>query len=174
MTVPALPEIQVVGDGSLVRLTAGALEFSATRGHAGLRVDKREGDGATPLGRFPLRQVLYRPDRQNPPKTQLPVRPLTPTDGWCDDPLCLDYNHLVSLPHPSRHEILWRQDALYDIIVVVGYNDAPPLPGLGSAIFMHLQREDGRPTEGCLGLRQDDLLRLLERCDSHTEVVINP
>jgi L,D-peptidoglycan transpeptidase YkuD (ErfK/YbiS/YcfS/YnhG family) len=148
--------------------------FSATRGHGGLREDKSEGDGATPIGRFPLRQVFYRPDRLTPLLTGLPVRPLTPNDGWCDDPSCPDYNRLVSLPHPSRHETLWREDALYDIVVVVGYNDAPPIPGRGSAIFLHLQREEGSPTEGCLGLRQDDLLRLLEGCDPNTELVINP
>jgi L,D-peptidoglycan transpeptidase YkuD (ErfK/YbiS/YcfS/YnhG family) len=126
-----------------------------------VRIDKQEGDGATPAGRFLLRRVLYRPDRLSAPGTRLPVAPLTPADGWCDDPADPQYNRPVRLPYAARHEELWRGDALYDIVVIVGHNDAPVIAGLGSAIFMHSASEDYRPTEGCVALARQDLLDVL-------------
>ena len=82
--------------------------------------------------------------------------------GWCDDPADpIHYNRLVRLPFASSHERLWRDDRLYDLVVELGYNDAPPVAGLGSAIFLHLERPDGGPTEGCVALQRDDLLAVL-------------
>jgi len=130
-------------------------------GRTGVRVDKREGDGATPAGRFPLRRVLYRPDRLSAPATRLPVAPLTPADVWCDDPADPQYNRAVRLPYAARHEELWHADALYDVVVVIGHNDAPVVAGLGSAIFMHVAGADYRPTEGCVALARQDLLEVL-------------
>ena len=106
-------------------------------GRGGIRADKREGDGATPTGKFALRRVFYRPDRELPPVTGLEAQPLNPTMGWCDDPAHDDYNRLVQLPHPASCERMWRDDALYDVLAVLGHNDDPPVPGLGSAIFLH-------------------------------------
>ncbi|MFT9063116.1 MAG: L,D-transpeptidase family protein [Acetobacter persici] len=135
--------------------------MSAVIGKNGLTQQKQEGDHATPIGIFPLRKVYYRADRLLKPKTILPVEPLSPRDGWCDDPASSDYNHFVRLPHPARHEQLWREDHVYDLIVVIGYNDNPAVPGRGSAIFMHLQRPDRSPTEGCLALTESDLRAVL-------------
>jgi L,D-peptidoglycan transpeptidase YkuD (ErfK/YbiS/YcfS/YnhG family) len=136
-------------------------------GRSGIRADKREGDGATPAGRFALRGAMYRPDRLSPPPTQLALRPLAETDGWCDDPADAAYNRLVRLPHPARREAqpvrcetLWRVDALYDLLIVVGYNDAPVEPGRGSAIFIHVAKPGYAPTEGCVALALPDLLDL--------------
>ena len=115
-----------------------------------------------PGGRFPLRQVLYRPDRTAPPATRLPVQELDPGLVWCDDPTCADYNQLVSLPHAGGYEALWRDDNVYDLLAVVGYNDDPVVPGAGSAIFVHIARPGLTPTTGCVGVAIDDLLELLE------------
>jgi L,D-peptidoglycan transpeptidase YkuD (ErfK/YbiS/YcfS/YnhG family) len=123
---------------------------------------KREGDGATPAGLWPLRRLLYRPDRLGTPKTGLPVAALTPTDGWCDASGDPAYNQPVTLPYPASAEPLWREDGVYDIIVALGYNDAPVVPGRGSAIFLHIARPDYSPTEGCVALAQADLLAILE------------
>ncbi len=142
-------------------------------GHGGIRAEKKEGDGATPAGVFPLRRVMIRPDRLEAPKTGLPVRALDPADGWCDDPGDDSYNQLVKLPFSASHEILWRDDAIYDVIVEVGYNDDPAKPGLGSAIFVHVARPGFEPTEGCVALALDDLLRLLEDCDEQTVVSVS-
>lgn len=122
---------------------------------------KREGDGATPLGTWPLLRVLYRADRVAAPRTTLPVTPLAPEDGWCDDPADAFYNRPVTHPYPASAERLWREDGLYDVVVVLAHNDAPPVPGLGSAIFLHCARPDYAPTEGCVAVARDDLLAVL-------------
>ena len=135
--------------------------YRCALGWGGVRADKREGDGATPAGRFPLRRILYRPDRVSPPPARLPVAPLELDDGWCDDPADSQYNKPVRLPYRAHHEELWRADSLYDVIVVIGYNDAPVVAGRGSAIFMHLASADYQPTQGCIALARLDLLELL-------------
>jgi L,D-peptidoglycan transpeptidase YkuD (ErfK/YbiS/YcfS/YnhG family) len=133
-------------------------------GRNGVREDKREGDGATPEGLFPMRRVLYRPDRISPPETMLPCEALTPKDGWCDDPDDDNYNCQVALPYSAHCESLWRDDGIYDLLVVLGYNDAPVGRGRGSAIFLHLARPGFAPTEGCIALTKSDLLAVLASC----------
>lgn len=130
-------------------------------GRGGVRHAKQEGDGATPAGRFPLRRVFYRPDRLEAPRTRLPVLPLFPDDAWCDDPDYPLYNTKVVLPYPARSERMWREDGLYDLVVVLGYNDAPVVPGAGSAIFLHVAAPDYAPTEGCVAVALEDLRDLL-------------
>ena len=130
-------------------------------GAGGIRADKQEGDGATPLGLLPIRRVLFRADRGARPATALPAEPIAPDDGWCDDPGHADYNRQVRLPHPARHERLWREDAVYDVIGILGWNDAPVVRGRGSAIFLHVARSGFAPTEGCVALPEPDLRRLL-------------
>lgn len=133
-------------------------------GRSGIRMDKLEGDGATPSGTFPLLQVLFRPDRLAAPVSALPITPLVPELGWCDDPNDPDYNRMVALPHPARHERLWRDDGLYDLLIVVGYNHAPVIAGRGSAIFVHVRAPDGGPTQGCVALSLADLTDLVAAC----------
>jgi len=122
---------------------------------------KTEGDGSSPLGVWPIRRVLWRPDKGGPPATALPTAPIAPDDGWCDAPFDPRYNQPVTLPYPASAERMWRDDAVYDLVVVLGHNDDPVLPGAGSAIFLHLAREDFRPTEGCVALARADLEALL-------------
>jgi L,D-peptidoglycan transpeptidase YkuD (ErfK/YbiS/YcfS/YnhG family) len=139
------------------RLTLRGHTFRVALGRGGVRADKREGDGATPAALLPLRRVLYRADRQPRPACAMPVEPIAPTDGWCDDPAHPDYNRLIRLPSDARHEALWRPDRTYDIIGVLGWNDAPTVPGRGSAIFLHVARPDFAPTDGCVALALPDL-----------------
>jgi len=150
--------IEVRGDGSLSFL---GQRYRCALGRGGIASDKREGDGATPAGEFVLRRLLYRSDRVQPPPTVLPVTALRPDDGWCDAPDDPAYNSQVRLPYRASAETLWRQDHLYDLIVVIGHNDAPVVPGRGSAIFLHLASPDRRPTEGCVALASDDLRAVL-------------
>jgi L,D-peptidoglycan transpeptidase YkuD (ErfK/YbiS/YcfS/YnhG family) len=123
--------------------------------------EKREGDGATPAGVWPLRRVLFRADRAAPPVTRLPCAAIGPNDGWCDAPSDPNYNRQVTLPYPASAEALWREDGLYDLILVIGHNDAPVAPGAGSAVFVHIAREAFAPTEGCIGLERGVLEALL-------------
>ena len=142
-------------------------------GKSGLIREKREGDGATPVGCWPLRRVLFRADRLSAPATGLPVAPLSPDDGWCDDPGDGRYNQAVRLPYAGHHERLWREDGLYDILVVLGYNDCPPVAGYGSAIFLHVAGPGYAPTEGCVALALPDLLTVLPAIDLNSRICID-
>jgi L,D-peptidoglycan transpeptidase YkuD (ErfK/YbiS/YcfS/YnhG family) len=146
--------------------------FRAALGRGGVRADKQEGDGATPVGVLPLRNVLYRPDRGTAPACAVPVRPLAPDDGWCDAPSDPAYNKPVRLPYPASAEALWRDDTVYDIIGILGWNDSPIRPNRGSAIFLHIARPDYAPTDGCVALAQDHLRRVLAM--GLTELVVRP
>ena len=137
------------------------LRCALGRGGVAAAGAKREGDGATPAGLWPLRRLFYRPDRLSAPGTRLPVSALRPSDGWCDAPGDPAYNRPVTLPYPASAERLWRDDNVYDLIVVLGYNDAPVIRGRGSAIFLHVARPDYSPTEGCVALAEADLLSVL-------------
>jgi L,D-peptidoglycan transpeptidase YkuD (ErfK/YbiS/YcfS/YnhG family) len=134
--------------------------------------DKREGDGKSPLGVWPIRRVLYRPDRGGAPQTALPVEALKPEDGWCDAPEDRAYNRPVAHPYPASAERLWRDDHVYDLLVILGHNDDPVVPGAGSAIFLHLAREGYAPTEGCVALSRDDLQGLLARAGPGDAIAI--
>lgn len=153
-----MTEAVVRGDGILH--LAGA-RYRAALGHGGIALHKQEGDGATPMGVLELRRVLYRADRVKRPRCAVQILPLAPNDGWCDDPADSAYNRPVRLPYDARHEALWRADALYDVIGVLGWNDAPVVRGSGSAIFLHVARPDYAPTEGCVALALPDLLAAL-------------
>ena len=141
-------------------------------GRGGLARDKREGDGATPIGAWPMRRLLYRVDRVGRPATKLPAAPIAIEDGWCDDPADPLYNRPISLPYPGRHERLWREDGLYDLVVVLGHNDDPVVAGQGSAIFLHIARPDWAPTEGCVALARADLERILAEAEPGDRVVV--
>ena len=135
----------------------------AAFGKGGLRpaAEKREGDGASPIGVWPLRRVLWRPDKGPSPHTDLPVGAIHREDGWCDSPLDPAYNRPVTLPHETSAERMWRDDDVYDLVVILGHNDDPVVPGAGSAIFLHLARPDFSPTQGCVAVSRDDLEALL-------------
>jgi len=141
-------------------------------GRSGIVRDKREGDGSTPVGRWKLRRLVYRPDREAEPLTGLPVAAIEADDGWCDDPADPNYNRPVKRPYPTGHETMWRTDGLYDIVVILGHNDDPPVPGAGSAIFLHCARPDYGPTEGCVALAHADLRRLIAQCGPNTYLAV--
>lgn len=145
------------------RLLFQGTTYHAALGRGGVRRDKQEGDGATPAGLLPVRRILYRADRGPAPACDFRREPIAATDGWCDDPTDRSYNRPVTLPFTSRHEALWRTDAMYDIIAVLGWNDEPVTRGRGSAIFLHVARPDLAPTDGCIALPVQDLRDLLAR-----------
>jgi L,D-peptidoglycan transpeptidase YkuD (ErfK/YbiS/YcfS/YnhG family) len=146
------------------RLLAAGHSFRCALGRSGVlpASDKREGDGASPAGVWPVRRALWRADRLAQPVTGLPLQVIKPDDGWCDAPADPAYNRPVRLPWPVSHEVMTRTDGLYDIVVVLGHNDDPPIPGMGSAIFLHCASADYAPTEGCVALARDDLQALLQ------------
>jgi L,D-peptidoglycan transpeptidase YkuD (ErfK/YbiS/YcfS/YnhG family) len=140
--------------GRRVRCALGRAGVVAAR-------EKREGDLASPAGAWAVRRVYYRPDKGPAPQTALPAQAIEPDDGWCDDPSDSVYNRPVKLPHHGSFERLWRDDDLYDLVVVLGYNDDPPQPQKGSAIFLHVAKPAYAPTEGCVALAKEDVLAFL-------------
>lgn len=124
--------------------------------------DKREGDGASPAGAWPVRRGYWRADRLDRPETALVMDAIEAFDGWCDAPEDPAYNRPVRLPYPASCEEMRRGDELYDIVVVLGHNDDPPQAPLGSAIFLHCAKPGYPPTRGCIALAREDLLDLLK------------
>jgi L,D-peptidoglycan transpeptidase YkuD (ErfK/YbiS/YcfS/YnhG family) len=163
-----LPLISVRGN----RLFAGSHCFVCAFGKGGFSNNKREGDGATPIGIFALRECLYRADKLQPPHTGLPLRIISQDDGWCDAPQNALYNRQIKRPFDASHEELWRADDVYDLIIPMGYNDAPVVPGMGSAIFMHVARPNYEPTEGCIALSLADWQQLLPLLGPDTQIEI--
>lgn len=156
----------------------GVLRLGATvvipcaLGRSGRTARKREGDGASPIGRWRVLEVLYRADRVRRPRTALKVRAIRPYDGWCDAPEDRNYNRPVDLPYPASAERMWRDDCLYDVVVVLGYNDRPRVRGRGSAIFLHVAQPGFTPTEGCIALDLAGVMRLLARLRRGDRIVV--
>lgn len=153
-------------------ISCGGKIHRCALGSSGILAAKSEGDGGTPAGRWPLRRVLYRPDRLAPPLTALPLSPIRPNDGWCDDPADAAYNRPVTLPHRSSAESMWRPDHLYDVVVVLGHNDDPVISGAGSAIFLHLSRPTYEPTAGCVAVDLPDMIEILRHSSPGMEMLI--
>jgi L,D-peptidoglycan transpeptidase YkuD (ErfK/YbiS/YcfS/YnhG family) len=153
--------VTVRRDGNIHVADWGAGPTRCAIGWGGVANKVREGDGTTPIGTWPVRRVLYRADRLAAPVSVFATAALEADDGWCDAPDDANYNRPVKLPYPASAERLWREDSLYDIIAVLGFNDAPVIAGMGSAIFIHVAAPDFDTTAGCVALPQDDLLELL-------------
>jgi L,D-peptidoglycan transpeptidase YkuD (ErfK/YbiS/YcfS/YnhG family) len=151
----------VVVDSGDRTLRFGDIVLPCTIGRSGAcaAVNKHEGDGCTPIGVWPIRGVLLRPGKVDPAGIALPWRWIRESDGWSDDVADPAYNRPVRLPRAFSHERMIRDDDAYDVVIVLGHNDAPPVPGAGSAIFWHLS--EGRPTAGCVAVERADMLRLL-------------
>ena len=144
------------------RFFAGATSFPCAIGAASVKQRKKEGDLASPAGQFRLLGGFFRPTGRRP-VAPWPLRPIRKTDGWCDDPRSPAYNRLLRLPNYYSYEKLWRNDGLYDLVLVLDYNLWPQRKRGGSAIFLHCARTDFAPTAGCIALRQEDLRKLLPR-----------
>jgi L,D-peptidoglycan transpeptidase YkuD (ErfK/YbiS/YcfS/YnhG family) len=146
--------------------------FACTIGRRGFSADKREGDGATPLGVHRIVGMLYRPDRiaaRALPDWALPIRP---GDLWSDDSNDPDYNLMVSAPHDYSHEALRRADPLYDLILITDWNWPEATAGRGSAIFLHRWRGPCHPTAGCVAFAPQDLLWIAERLRPQSRLII--
>ncbi|CAN5898964.1 L,D-transpeptidase family protein [soil metagenome] len=156
------------------RFDLGGRETRCALGKGGViaAADKRESDGCSPLGVWPILRVLYRPDKMPAPATALPIQALRPTDGWCDAPGDPNYNRPVTLPYPASAEQMWRDDKVYDFVLVLAHNDDPVIPLMGSAIFLHVARPNWDPTEGCIALQAWDVLDLIGKAQPGSAISI--
>ena len=157
--------------------TRGILTFDGRAvpvalGRGGLKANKREGDGGTPIGIFHPLRLWWRKDRHARPPTALPVRAITSHDGWCEDPADRRYNRPIHVAAESNADRLMRSDHLYDYIIEIDHNARPRVSGRGSAVFLHLARPGFAPTAGCIAMNRGAMLRLLARLGKRTKIVV--
>jgi L,D-peptidoglycan transpeptidase YkuD (ErfK/YbiS/YcfS/YnhG family) len=144
-------------------LLAGPFAIAAVLGRAGIRANKREGDGATPRGRFRVVRLWWRPDRLPRPRSLVAARRIDPALAWCEDPADRRYNRPFRRSANEPGDRLWRADHLYDLVIELSHNSRPRVAGRGSAVFLHVARPDRSPTAGCVALAAADLRRVLAR-----------
>lgn len=153
-------------------LTAGQLTIPVALGRGGILANKREGDGGTPRGSFRPRRLWWRGDRHSRPQTLLPARIITGTDAWCEDPSDRQYNQWIRRGEGEGGDRLKRADQLYDFIIEIDHNIRPRIAGRGSAVFLHLARDNFGPTAGCVSMTKPAMLQLLRRLGPRTRIII--
>jgi L,D-peptidoglycan transpeptidase YkuD (ErfK/YbiS/YcfS/YnhG family) len=153
-------------------LVAAGRTIPVALGRGGIRANKREGDGGTPKGTFHPRKLWWRADRHRQPRTFLPVRPIAAADAWCEDPNDRHYNRPVRLDRDRGGDRLRREDQLYDFIVEIDHNFKPRVARRGSAVFLHLARDNFAPTAGCVSMTKSAMLQLLQRLGQGTRIMI--
>jgi L,D-peptidoglycan transpeptidase YkuD (ErfK/YbiS/YcfS/YnhG family) len=153
-------------------LTAPGLTIPVALGRGGIRANKREGDGGTPRGVFRPLRLWWRADRAPRPRTALPLRIIGPDDAWCEDPSSRHYNRPIRRGNDQSGDRLRRDDHLYDFIIEIDHNTRPRTAGRGSAVFLHLARDNFGPTAGCVAMTKPAMLRLLARIGPQTKIVI--
>lgn len=155
----------------VARFSIHEFDIRCGKGGAIDKDKKREGDMKTPLGSYRLKRVFYRADKIERPSTTLPLQEITPDMGWCDDPVDPAYNTLIRKPYEASHEDMFRDDDIYDLVVEISHND-PPVPGLGSAVFLHLMRPEKTGTAGCIAFTHENLRFLLDNVTKDTMIDI--
>jgi L,D-peptidoglycan transpeptidase YkuD (ErfK/YbiS/YcfS/YnhG family) len=154
-------------------LRAGPFSLRVALGRAGIKADKREGDGGTPRGRFRPLRLWWRADRLPRPRTLLRMRRIGPADAWCENPGDRRYNHAFRRSANDSGDKLMRADHLYDLVIEIDHNTRPRIAGRGSAVFIHVARPGFAPTAGCVALRPNDLKTLVSRIGPNTRIVIH-
>ncbi|MET4065436.1 L,D-peptidoglycan transpeptidase YkuD (ErfK/YbiS/YcfS/YnhG family) [Bradyrhizobium sp. S3.2.6] len=153
-------------------LTAGQLTIPVALGRGGILANKREGDGGTPRGHFRPRRLWWRGDRHSRPQTFLPARTIGDTDAWCEDPGDRHYNQWIRRGEGEGGDRLKRADQLYDFIIEIDHNTRPRIAGRGSAVFLHLARDNFGPTAGCVSMTKAAMLQLLRLIGPRTKIII--
>ncbi len=149
------------------------LKFRCALGRGGVKKKIMEGDNITPKGIFKIIKIYYRHDKIKKIKTLIKKIKIKKNMGWCDDPNSRFYNKLVNLPTKYSHEKLYRNDNLYDLIVVLSYNTNPIIKNKGSAIFMHVAKNSYRKTKGCIALKKNHLIKIISKIKKNTKIKIN-
>ena len=148
-------------------------KFRCALGKAGIGEKKREGDNVTPTGTFKIVKIYYRSDRIKKISSKFRAIEITKNMGWCDDPNSKNYNQLINLPSKYNHEKLFKKNNIYDLIIVLNYNMKPVIKNKGSAIFIHIAKKNYQPTQGCIALKKNDLLKLLSKISKNIKIKIN-
>ena len=148
-------------------------KFKCALGESGIGKKRKEGDDITPKGTFNVIEIYYRSDRVKKLSSKFKPIKITKKMGWCDDPKSKKYNQLIKLPTKYSHEILYRKENIYDLILVLNYNMKPIIKNKGSAIFIHVAKKNYKKTAGCIALKKVDLVNLVKEIERSTKVHIN-
>ena len=148
-------------------------KFKCALGKSGIGKKRKEGDKITPKGAFNVIEIYYRRDRVKKLSSKFKPIKITKKMGWCDDPKSKKYNQLIKLPTKYSHEILYRKENIYDLILVLNYNMKPIIKNKGSAIFIHVAKKNYKKTAGCIALKKIDLINLVKEINRSTKVHIN-
>ena len=149
------------------------LRFRCALGKAGIGKKKIEGDNISPRGTFSIVKIYYRNDRVKKISSKFRLIKITKKMGWCDDPNSKNYNQLINLPTKYTYEKLYREDNVYDLLIVLNYNIRPTIKNKGSAIFIHVARQNYKKTSGCIALKKSHLTKLIKTIKKNTKVIIN-
>jgi len=149
------------------------IKFKCALGKSGIRKKRTEGDNITPKGTFKIIKIYYRKDRIKKINSVFKIIEIKKNMGWCDDPESKKYNQLIKLPSKYRHEKLFRNDRIYDLIIVLNYNMSPVIKNKGSAIFIHIAKNNYNKTKGCIALKKKDLIEIVSKIKRDTKVIIN-
>ena len=149
------------------------LKFKCALGKAGIGNKKSEGDNITPRGNFSIVKIYYRKDRLNKLSSKFTLTEIKKNMGWCDDPKSKKYNKPIMLPTKYSHEILYRRDNIYDLVLVLNYNMKPIIKNKGSALFIHIANKNYKKTAGCIGLKKSHLINIIKKIKKNTKVIIN-
>lgn len=141
-------------------------------GKRGIGKKRREGDLITPKGLFKIKKVYFRKDKVRGLKTKFSMRAITKNMGWCNDPKSNKYNQLIKYPFAFNAEKLYRNDNIYDIVIVLNFNSRPVKKNKGSAIFLHVAKRKYKPTEGCVAIKKNELKKLLKLITFQTRIKI--
>jgi len=149
------------------------LKFRCALGKVGVKKKVIEGDNITPKGIFKITKIYYRSDKIKKIKTLIKKVKIRKNMGWCDDPNSRFYNKQIKLPTKFSHEKLYRNDNLYDLIVVLNYNTNPIIKNKGSAIFLHIAKNSYKKTKGCIALKKEHLIKIISQIKKNTKIKIN-
>ena len=147
--------------------------FRCALGKHGISEKKKEGDKITPKGIYKIVNVYFRQDRIKKISSKLKLIKIKKNMGWCDDPDSKNYNQLIKVPTKYSYEKLFRSENTYDLIIVLNYNMKPVIKNKGSAIFIHVAKKNYNKTAGCIALKKPHLIKLIEKINKRTKVVIN-
>ena len=149
------------------------IKFKCALGKSGIGKKRIEGDNITPKGTFKIIKIYYRKDRIKKINSIFKLIEIKKDMGWCDDPESKKYNQLIKLPSKYRHEKLFRNDRIYDLIIVLNYNMSPVIKNKGSAIFIHIAKNNYNKTKGCIALKKKDLIEIISKIKRNTKIIIN-
>jgi L,D-peptidoglycan transpeptidase YkuD (ErfK/YbiS/YcfS/YnhG family) len=147
--------------------------FRCALGKTGIGKKKIEGDNITPKGLYKIVKIYYRKDRIKKISSKFELIKITKNIGWCDDPNSEKYNQIINLPTKYGYEKLYRKDNIYDLILVLNYNMNPVVKNKGSAIFIHIAKKEYQPTQGCIALKKDNLVKLISKINKNIKIKIN-